>query len=95
MKKEIQQFLDYPDDKLEKMRNMYVLSCCLSVIALLMMTGFFFFFLFLQKNTMMAILFLFVLLTVITGSIFSRQTLRYIEIVQELKQIKSNKKNPE
>ena len=93
MKKELQQYLDMPDDKLEKTRKQFTLCLCLALLAIMMMIGLFFFFHFYAKNYNLSIVFLFAMVCCMSGSLFSRQTLRYIELVQELKKLKSNKKD--
>jgi hypothetical protein len=89
MNKEIQIYLDMSDEKLENMRKLYAISCSLAILAILIVAGLFLYFIYVQQTTT-AILLLFGFAIVLTGSIFSRQTLRYIEVVQEFKNIKSN-----
>jgi hypothetical protein len=90
MKKEIQQFLDYPDDKLEKIRKQFFLCVWMMFLSLLSVTALFFFSHFYLGNDHLSILLLFAMVCIMSGSLFSRQTLRHIELIQELKKLKSN-----
>jgi uncharacterized membrane-anchored protein YitT (DUF2179 family) len=88
--KDLPQYLDMPGDKLARIRKQLSLGLWIMSICFIIVAGMFFFFHLYVKNYRYSILFLFVLLCVMAGSLYSRQTLRYIEIIQELKKKKND-----
>lgn len=85
MKKELQHYLEMSDEQLEKRRKLFSLCIWLTFLSIMMMVGLFCFFHFYVQNYNFSIFFLFCMVCCMSGSLFSRQTLRYIELIQEFK----------
>ena len=94
MKHELKRFLEMPDEKLEKERKRWVFCqwvCSIGMIVSLAS----FYFTFYTQGSKQTIAVLFGFVCMMSGLMASGQSQRHIELVQELKKLKSNKENSE
>jgi len=84
---ELKIYLDMSDEKLVKLHKIYQLNVSLSLVTLVLFFGLSIFLHFISPTTVPIMVL--VLLFIFIVSIYCKQTLRYIEIVQKFKKMKS------
>ena len=86
--KELKQYFEMPDEKLEEVRKQCLFIRRLTLFALIVMTSLFFFLdIYLQYHNF-SVFILLVIVCLIVVSMSSRQSISNIEIIQEMKKTK-------